>query len=385
MVKIEKYITISFTAIVVMLDYLMTFIGLPWFGFFNKFKYICLAFVFFYVFYYNTYLESPWISKTEKIALYFYVAFSFLSSILNIGGVTMINPTITCINQCGILVANFLLAIVVYNRGKTKSALNVFLFASIVFWILSDITVIFGIEIRGNYLIGTKFGVVYHHIRTLTFLLLKIQNWNFRKKTIFGLLICESLFIAVLSECATGLIGTIIFVLCLYLYHKKNHIVQRPGMQIGVLIACALFPFWYGWLLSNRLVQYLIEQLFHKQLTLTGRTIIYEMIPLIIGDNLFWGYGIGSNMDICMRWGAVNIQNGMLKVLMESGLPGMLMVFILYFSVFFRLRKSNDIAVKAFSAYLLTFSILSSVEITIGLTTLPILLYMSVFANNVQE
>ncbi len=381
MVKIEKYIPISFTAIAIAADFIMTNISLPWFGFFNKLKYPMMVIVYSYCIYNYTSLKCSWVSFTEKAALYLYILFSFVASFMDLGEVEMSRIKVQAVNQCGILFANYILAVVVANRGRIEDMLRIFVYLSLFFLIISDITVIFKISPGSNYFIGTKFAIAHHHIKTLAFLLVYIRKWNFRNKLLIAALILETFLINIRAKSAAGLVEITLFVLFIIIYLRKINIIHNPFVQLGTLVACTLFPFWYEWLLSNRFIQFLVQDVLHRKLTLTGRTGIYDMIPLIVGDNFLWGYGVGSNMEICMRWGAINVQNGMLKIFMESGALGALAIYLMFFTVFFRVRKNDDVFLKTFAAYLLVFTALSSIEITIGLATLPFLLYIAVFSD----
>lgn len=386
MIKIEKYIPISFSALAIFVCYMMTFVSMPWFGFYNKLRYLLIAFVYVYIIYNYRYLKCNWVSSIEKISLVLYIVFSFVASYLDLGKVTSINPLVQCINQCGIILANFLLTIILSNRGKIRSLLSTYFWLSLIVWVIFDLSIIFHLYRSGDYIFGNKFTAAYHHIRLFVIILLYIKEWNLKNKTLFICLIIETMLINVISDCATGIVGTFIFIMLLFLYYcRKANIIQSPFLQMTVLLSCALFPIWYEALLSSSWVQYLVEVVLHKQITLTGRTVIYSKIPEIFGDHILWGYGIASNMDMCMRFGAINIQNGIMKVMMESGIFGVTMLLILYFAVFWRIKKTEGLPEKYLSAYLLIMSVLSAIEITINVSTIVVLLYLSVFSNIKKE
>ena len=379
--RIEKYIPVSFTALAVFSCYAITFVGFPWFGFYNKAKYLLLAFVFAYIAYNYRFLKSNHIPVTEKVSLALYIAASYVASFLNLGEVQGTNLVAQCTIQCGALLANFLLLIIVCNKNRQKSMLEIYFWTSVLLYIASDLSVFGRIIIDGNYLIGTKFQIAYLHIRTLALIILYVKDWNISKKVLLCALIAETFLINIITGCATGLVGTVLFILFLFLYFKRARIVQNPFTNIIVLLVCAAFPFWYELIINSSFVKVLVEAVLQKQLTLTGRTVIYSRIPQLFGDYVLCGYGINSNMEICRRWGAINIQNGMLKVLMESGIVGAVMILILYFSVFWRGRKCEKITQQVLSAFLLVFSVLSSIEISIGVDTLAVLVYLSVLTN----
>jgi hypothetical protein len=275
--------------------------------------------------------------------------------------------------------------IIVKNKQKLKFMLELYLWLFILTYLVADITVLLGLKVNGDYIFGTKFAIAYLHIRAIAIIIIYIKNWNVRNVLLIAALFVESIAINLVTGCATGLVGTVLFFLCLYLYFRKIGIIQNPFVQVSTLLVCALFPFWYEWLLNNSFVQFIVEEVLHRKLTLTGRTIIYSKLPLIMGDNALIGYGINTNTEICFRWGAINVQNGMLKVLMESGIIGALAVFVLYFAVFWRIRKSKGMVVIAVASYLFTISVLSAIEITINTTTLVILLYLSIVTEKEKE
>jgi hypothetical protein len=385
MVKVEKYIPISFTAIAIGASFFMTFINLPWFNHYNQIKYVLTGLVFIYVIINARYLKCHWITLAEKLAFVFYILFSFVASSLNLGETTMRKPLVQCVGYCSILVANCLLAIVIYNKGRLRSMLQISWWVSLSVMLISDLTAVFRIRYNGVYFVGDKFSVAYIHFWTLALLLIIIQEWKQHEKIVVSSLFFETILINIILNCATGLIGTLLFIILLLLYYKKILLTRISFFPIAVLLICALFPIWYPILLNNNLVQSIIENVLHKKLTLTGRTVIYSKIPAIFGNHILLGYGINTNYEICMRWGATNIQNGLMKVMMESGVYGALAFLILYSSIFCRVNPPEENHVKVFSSLLVVLSILSSIEITIGVTTISVLLYLSVFSNYRKE
>ncbi len=384
MVRVEKYIPISFTIVATVACYMVTFVSLPWMWGYNKAKYFFLAVVFSYIAYNIRFLKCAWVSLATKATLIIYIAFSFIASIWNIGDVTGTNMVAQCILHCGIISANFCLAVIVSNNHGKNSFLSIYTGISSFIYIITDLSVLVGYK-SGSFFIGTKFSVAFFHFIALSLFLIKTKEWNKRNRILIIILFAETLVINIISGCATGIVGTVLFALFVYLNFRSVRAVRNPFLQVSTLLISAAFPFWYELLLSSRFAKIVVEDILHKQMTLTGRTVIYSMLPQIIGRNYYWGYGINSNMEICMRWGAVNIQNGLLKIFMESGIFGAISVIVLVFLVFYQVRKTDSSIVKVISSYWLVISILSAIEITINASTLVVLLYLSVFSKQEKE
>ena len=385
MIRIEKFIPLSFSKLAIITCFIMTFVDLPWVGFFNKLKYLFMAIVFAYVIYNIRYLSGSNELFKSSVFIFIFIVDAFVVSWLNFGEVETVVPVIHCVRFCGTILANFLLLIVLKNKGKIDLLLSVFCKLFILVCILADITIVMGIKRDGYYIVGSKFAVAYIHLQMIVFLLASVKK--LKPKTLFlvAMLLIETMVINSFTGCATGLVGTVVFALFLILSFKEVIFINKPCIQIITLLVCALFPFWYNLLLNSSFAQFFIVNILHKDLNLTNRTIIYSKIPLLFGESTVWGYGISSNYEMCMRWGIPNIQNGILKVLMETGAIGAVMIIGQYYSVFLKTRDTNTISIKAMSAYLLVMSILSSIEITIGFATLTLLMYNLILSNAEKE
>ncbi|MCR4792405.1 MAG: hypothetical protein K5871_06625 [Lachnospiraceae bacterium] len=385
MVKVEKYIRISFTALAIFACYMMTFVSFPGFEIYNKLKYVMMIFVFAYIAYHYRDLKCPWISGAEKVVFLAYVVLSFIASIRNLSEVVTRDPLIQCIGHCGILIANFLLMVILCNTKRLKVLGEIYVKLSIILLIVTDVTILMGVTFGGNYLIGNKFGVAYHHIRTLLIFLIYVKEWDFRNKVTLVLMLIATYLINTRTDCATGIIGTLFVLFLLLLFTRQINIVLHPICQVPILYACTMFPIWYKPMMDMKVIRFIIEDILHRKMNLTGRTRIYSRIPEIFGDHILWGDGINTNVEICGRWGFSNIQNGMLKVMMESGLIAAIMVFILYFLIFHRAKHHDGRIERALSSYLLLMTVLSTVEITISVSTLAVLMCLCVLTGYEKE
>ena len=107
-----------------------------------------------------------------------------------------------------------------------------------------------------------------------------------------------------------------------------------------------------------------------KQLTLTGRTAIYENIPLVLRNHILFGYGYGSDYEVWKNFmGMPNSQNGVIECIVEQGIisTGLLIVLIALV-----MKKSNhffevNIGVRVLSSIVIMYTLLASIEITISL------------------
>lgn len=120
-------------------------------------------------------------------------------------------------------------------------------------------------------------------------------------------------------------------------------------------------------------VQYLIEDILHEDLTLTGRTVIYAKMLDLIEEQPWFGYGNGTASFFTWYYMSMpNTQNGLLNDYIDWGMVGVsFFVFLFYFVV--KYIGCNISHKNPFLCLLYTYIVLSSIEITLGLSFLAIL------------
>jgi O-antigen ligase len=330
------------------------------------------------------FFNIKWINKKdvgiEGMTLCIYLILSLRASYLNLGNVVETNTLKSVVIYSCIILGNFFLFIILRKRRLLTELISSFFSISAIIMIVTDVTAILGVLINDNYIIGNKFNVAYLHLFVITFYLLRVGMTTQIRKLIFTLLIIETFMIMTMTGCATGIVGVLLLVLFVYLINKDIFFMLSPNVILGGFIFCALFPFFYELILNNKFVIFFVEDVLKKKMTLTGRTYIYELLPSIIGNGVRIGYGIDTNYEICMQYNFPNIQNGLIKVMMESGIVGAALILFLVYVVFRNCNMNRNIDVGIISSYICVFIVLSAIEITISISWITILLLLNVIS-----
>ena len=83
-----------------------------------------------------------------------------------------------------------------------------------------------------------------------------------------------------------------------------------------------IFPFVYDFVMGIYPVQYFIVNILHRTAGMTGRTVIFDYLPLIIKNHLIFGYGYNTAYEVWI--GATdwypNAQNGFWNCVCEQGI-----------------------------------------------------------------
>lgn len=261
-----------------------------------------------------------------------------------------------------------------HEKKKIKNILKIFSFLFLFYALLSmfvdlNYHYLFA-KYNRNYLIGNKFSISYAAF--LSLILFDTYRVNFLKKQIrmkifVFIVFIFSIYVSYFTDCNTGII-------CCILYYILSKIdIERLKSGIVAIstsiIASVLLILFRNFLLNKRIIQYLITELLHRSLDLSGRIQIYENIFSVIFEKPFIGHGYGNSYEVLYnRINAPNTQNALLEWWFNSGIIGVCLLLVLIFYIFNNLHKNekqyvnvNNIVIGIF-----VFLILGSIEITIG-------------------
>ena len=241
----------------------------------------------------------------------------------------------------------FLLMIVLAERGKAKSTVR-FLFWYVLIIVAVNDFLLFTrlITFRAGrfetYLVGTKFSVAYLHMYLLTLWVMN-SNRSIRtyRKAIWKVLLAAVYIVGVSArvDCMTGVIGCLVLVVLFVVSDSPN--IKRilhftsPWMLLLFLIGSVVFVFAADAIMSVPTIRYLVEDVFGRDVTLTGRTNIYDQYVSRMPGHWLAGYGYGNgNITAVTVFGYENVQNALLQWVLQVGVPAtcalvgmMLMVF----------------------------------------------------------
>ena len=280
-------------------------------------------------------------------------------------------------------------------KRKTKELINTLFYLLLFYCLLTDIIIISfpTLHITNNmyYFIGNKFGVSYLHIQLLVVYLQKekrkLEFFKFRKKNfIFIALVVFSFTICFIVKCTTGMISIFLLIYFYYYFlYSRNQKLKKPGVFIGILFVSSSILMLFSNIVEIDLIRYIIENILHKHLTLTGRLNIYQEINTIFSRfHIIFGYGMGSSFEVVMKMiGAPNTQNGILEIVLQQGMISLVLLIILIWQVLKYACQSKNINYALIVLYI--YIIFTSIEITLDISFFIWLALVLVFEKNFKE
>lgn len=281
----------------------------------------------------------------------------------------------------------FVLVEYLTSINKAHLLFDVFFKTLLFYLVISDVQFFFnGESANGEYFVGNKFTLSYTHI--LCYIIYeRISQERKTNVTLRWALLILSFIISILTECTTSLLGMLLVVILLSPKFKFQKLVYKTKTYFLILFSGVLFMFFYSYILDIPLVQDIIVNVLHEDLTLTGRTGIYDMMSTFMFASPIWGFGIGnSHWVLAYLFGIANAQNGIVNLYIEEGLIGVILYLCLFLSLF-NYTKKNVPAQYSFPilSYILVFFFLGLVEITIDNKLLIIMSFLLAFNHSKQN
>lgn len=224
--------------------------------------------------------------------------------------------------------------------------------------------------------VGTKFDVVYLHYQLIVLGIVYHMGSNKRKLRFSKLLTCfyymTAFYMAIKLNCMTGLVGIAVLLIMLLLISKFKDFFINPKIYIAALLVSCAFIFVYNRILELSFVQKVVTDIFHKDITMTGRTHIYDSFFTSMKGHWLTGYGYQNSYDVSIKLFTynyhtyANTQNGLAEWILRVGIVGTVLVVVLVAVVFARAKTSgfHELYIPVMGL-LYTFAILASVEITL--------------------
>lgn len=162
----------------------------------------------------------------------------------------------------------------------------------------------------GTTLLGNKFNVSYSHLMLMFILVFLEERLKNRNKKIIVYAVLLSI-LCLYVECSTTLLACWVFVILYFLPENLKEFISKPIVFIIVFFLGAFLLLSFSGILSWGPIKYLIENILHRDATLTGRMQVYPYIYRLVSRQRWWGYGYGT--DIVMKtsiWYA-NAQNAL--------------------------------------------------------------------------
>ena len=306
----------------------------------------------------------------------------FLTIFTNRGGNLGGTPLYSTVRLILYLIEMFLLMIVLAETGRAKAAINFLFWYYVAIAVVNDALMFsrlltFGTARHESYIVGSKFSVAYLHMNLLTFWSIRSQ-WHNRKKLPTWIVLLAAAFIigmAVRVDCMTGIVGCValVFLFGLVESPKRKKLIRFTSANLLMLVlgASVLFVVVAETLMEMPLVQFVVENVFERDATLTGRTKIFKMFFEVIEGNWLDGYGYGNgNIVTTTLMGYANVQNALLQWVLQVGIMGTAGLVVVMYTVFRQIQRKrlrNMDMILPLVALIYMYIFLGSVETTFNM------------------
>lgn len=370
----ERFL-ISIFKIVSFLLYIITIFSIDegYFPKYNYLKYFCVTMIAVYLFVnFRAFMTRK--NLPLNCAILAFCLFSIASSYMHRGETTR-DPFLASIVFMASFAEAFFLFELAAARNRTEELIMQYYWLTLCCTVAVDIAAVFMPGLKsayGNYICGTKFSVAYLHVILIALYMSK--EWvtqGRRDKRIVMLIILSvwAIWISSYVECNTGMIGALLLLVLFLAPEKmKSWLCSFKTMVIFTLVP-VLFYFFYEVILLNSTVQNFVVEVLGRELTLTGRTIIYEKLPMIFATHFGTGYGYGTTYEITKRFtGFADTQNCWTEWMMMVGMVGvalLALVLILSFRKCSRMESQSGFTIVAL---ICIYFVMGCVEITMSIT-----------------
>lgn len=265
-----------------------------------------------------------------------------------------------------------------------------FLYKTFLFWfgislILNDVLMVimpgrfYGDGMSKAFFLGNKFIVGYNHLLFLiVWCLVYASARRFRRWTVilFGLtgLVCYYI------NCRTVILGTLAVFLVFVSPEAVYNKLSKKTTAIAFAVFCALFVF-STQIFRIPAIKYIITEILHRDVTLTGRQQIYEILPKVILQRPWLGYGFSSTI-ISRYTGAFDAQNGFFDLVVSNGIPSAIIFVILLVSL---IKHYKAHSARMLLGGIYAYMLMSMVEITYGISLLFLGILLYTESRNYQE
>ena len=367
------------TVIMLILLYCIVFVNLPCFPMYVTVKRI-LTFVLFLMM-----TAGPVLIPVKKSTAYImlvYIICTLFSSFINEGIYSYSHPLVSGFFYSVSVIELFTVFSYAANTIGIYYTISVLYRLTMVFVLINDIFILISpfyfFRYGYYYFAGNKFSVCYKHIEWIVLFFMKNSLQNIKKPSCYFAVICFfviSLLVSIRVNCMTGTASIIL--LSVLLMPVSKAVIDKKAFAACLFVYSAVFPFVYGFIMNKNDINFLVTQIFHRNKGLTGRAVIYDILPEILRNHLLFGRGYNTAYEVWItstNW-YPNAQNGFWNCVCEQGLvAAALLSLFTVFSFGKNANKASYPLMAAISVYLFS----GSVEITMDLAFIAwvILLYV---------
>ena len=176
---------------------------------------------------------------------------------------------------------------------------------------------------------------------------------------------------------STGMIAVVVLTLLMIMPTRIQKILSSNYALIATAGIMNILNFGTAQLMTNVHVQYFIQNVLGKSATLNGRSQIWAIIFEFIRKKVWIGYGYYNGV-IEKYLGYGNPQNGVLKILLDTGIFGLLLYVALLFIMLQPLNSKKFENNFSMLAFLYAMLVASLVEI--NLTHMIVFMSLAIIA-----
>lgn len=301
--------------------------------------------------------------------------------IIGIVGFTFLNHglssrTITAILTGTVYFLLFWMCSVIAHRNGIEAVIGPITGFFFLFTIVFDAIVLFtgtkGIGISSaiaSYFFGNKFTVSYTHMMLIAlFHIYAYKERDNRSVNLAFLAVSAySVAICMATKCMTGVVGcVVVWLICVLMVNSVQMLnyLSRPGVFVSVIVISSVVVLNSSRFINNPLFIMLMNNVFHRSVTLTGRTDTFRVAWEGIRQSPLIGHGINSTyVEDILTWG--NAQNGLLKVILDYGFIGVLLFLKVCWNSFTGKMNHRLIEISLI-AFLYGIAACATVEICFG-------------------
>lgn len=237
-----------------------------------------------------------------------------------------------------------------------------------IYTIMSVITIIINGKGEGTsvyYFAGNKFRTCYYMLLLVCVLYSELKT--VLKKNIyitveFWIALTLSILVAVYVKCSTAIICEALFLVFMVLPKTAlKKLLSRKTIFLVLIVTGIVWGF-LQIILQLPVVQHVVVGVLHKDIGLTGRFAIYNILSDIIYNNPMWGYGYGNSIIYSSTYGMIaNAQNNLMQIIVDFGIIGLLLFINMFY---FKLPESNEKKINYMCIFIYLMLIAAIVEIT---------------------
>lgn len=324
---------------------------------------------------------------------FFFIVFGVMSLCISYGAqeLTVRNPFYANLVFVIVLAELILYLELVNERNMIEHCCKIWYRCAFFVTLLTDVLVFTKGATDELYLVGTKFGVVYQHLFLITLfmylksekLAVKNNRQRYSVQIKLALLLLLTGIVSIYVDCMTGVVGIIIFFVLSILVRKFGKIFTSPVFFLVTIFLSFSVVWAMSALLVNTHIANFITKYLNRELTLTGRTLIYAGLPFVMKEHWLLGYGYGSSYEICNKYlGFANAQNALMDWILQIGIVGTIalcFVFVICVSKMHRRVLQNGKKFRTWIwpfALIYTYIFLGTVEITYNMQFISALLLL---------